>query len=428
MLVQQPNSFRTGPDERGHFGLYGGRFVAETLMPLILDLDKAYAQAKADPAFRGEMEFHLTHYVGRPSPLYFAERMTEYCRCIKTASGLSSTKTGSGLSKAKTGAKIYFKREDLNHTGAHKVNNVLGQIMLARRMGKPRIIAETGAGMHGVATATLCAKFGLQCIVYMGSVDVARQQPNVLRMQALGAEVRPVTSGSNTLKDAMNEALRDWVTNVADTFYCIGTVAGPHPYPMMVRDFQSVIGNETREQMMAAEGRLPDSLIACIGGGSNAMGLFHPFLDDMQIEIYGVEAAGHGLASGLHAASIAGGRPGVLHGNRTYLLMNDDGQINEAHSISAGLDYPGIGPEHAWLNDIKRVQYLSATDDEAVAAFGLCARLEGIIPALEPAHALARVLDIAPGKPADHLMVVNMSGRGDKDLTSVDEYLKRHAS
>jgi tryptophan synthase beta chain len=428
MLVQQPNSFRTGPDERGHFGLYGGRFVAETLMPLILDLDKAYAQAKADPAFRGEMEFHLTHYVGRPSPLYFAERMTEYCRCIKTASGLSSTKTGSGLSKAKTGAKIYFKREDLNHTGAHKVNNVLGQIMLARRMGKPRIIAETGAGMHGVATATLCAKFGLQCIVYMGSVDVARQQPNVLRMQALGAEVRPVTSGSNTLKDAMNEALRDWVTNVADTFYCIGTVAGPHPYPMMVRDFQSVIGNETREQMMAAEGRLPDSLIACIGGGSNAMGLFHPFLDDMQIEIYGVEAAGHGLASGLHAASIAGGRPGVLHGNRTYLLMNDDGQINEAHSISAGLDYPGIGPEHAWLNDIKRVQYLSATDDEAVAAFGLCARLEGIIPALEPAHALARVLDIAPEKPADHLMVVNMSGRGDKDLTSVDEYLKRHAS
>jgi tryptophan synthase beta chain len=444
MSVQQPNSFRTGPDERGHFGLYGGRFVAETLMPLILDLDKAYAQAKADPAFRGEMEFHLTHYVGRPSPLYFAERMTEYCRNMKTASGLSSMKTASGLSSMKTasglsstktasglsstGAKIYFKREDLNHTGAHKVNNVLGQIMLARRMGKPRIIAETGAGMHGVATATLCAKFGLQCIVYMGSVDVARQQPNVQRMQALGAEVRPVTSGSNTLKDAMNEALRDWVTNVADTFYCIGTVAGPHPYPMMVRDFQSVIGAETREQMMAAEGRLPDSLIACIGGGSNAMGLFHPFLDDTQIEIYGVEAAGHGLASGLHAASIAGGRPGVLHGNRTYLLMNDDGQINEAHSISAGLDYPGIGPEHAWLNDIKRVQYLSATDDEAVAAFGLCSRLEGIIPALEPAHALARVLDIAPKKPADHLMVVNLSGRGDKDLTSVDEYLKRHKS
>jgi tryptophan synthase beta chain len=423
MSVQQPNSFRTGPDERGHFGIYGGRFVAETLMPLILDLDKAYAQAKADPAFRGEMEFHLTHYVGRPSPLYLAERMTEHCRSTKTASGLSSTKTAGLL-----GAKIYFKREDLNHTGAHKVNNVLGQIMLARRMGKPRIIAETGAGMHGVATATLCAKFGLQCIVYMGAVDVERQQANVLRMKALGAQVRPVISGSNTLKDAMNEALRDWVTNVSDTFYCIGTVAGPHPYPMMVRDFQSIIGNETRAQMMAAEGRLPDSLIACIGGGSNAMGLFHPFLDDQQIEIYGVEAAGHGLESGLHAASIAGGRPGVLHGNRTYLLMNRDGQINEAHSISAGLDYPGIGPEHAWLNDIKRVQYLSATDDEAVEAFGLCSRLEGIIPALEPAHALARVLDIAPKKPADHLMVVNLSGRGDKDLASVDEYLKRHTS
>jgi tryptophan synthase beta chain len=413
MSVQQPNSFRTGPDERGHYGIYGGRFVAETLMPLILDLEAAYAQAKADPAFRREMDFHLTHYVGRPSPLYFAERMTAHCRETAAAEG---------------GAKIYFKREDLNHTGAHKVNNVLGQIMLARRMGKPRIIAETGAGMHGVATATLCAKFGLQCIVYMGAVDVARQQPNVLRMKALGAEVRPVTSGSNTLKDAMNEALRDWVTNVSDTFYCIGTVAGPHPYPMMVRDFQSIIGNETREQMLAAEGRLPGSLIACIGGGSNAMGLFHPFLDDTAIEIYGVEAAGHGLESGQHAASIAGGRPGVLHGNRTYLLMDQDGQINEAHSISAGLDYPGIGPEHAWLNDIKRVKYLSATDDEAVAAFGLCARLEGIIPALEPAHALARVLDIAPAKPRDHLMVVNMSGRGDKDLTSVDEYHKRHRS
>jgi tryptophan synthase beta chain len=411
MSVQQPNSFRTGPDERGHFGIYGGRFVAETLMPLILELERAYAQAKADPAFGRELEFHLAHYVGRPSPLYFAERMTEYCR-----------RNGGPL-----GAKIYFKREDLNHTGAHKVNNVLGQIMLARRMGKPRIIAETGAGMHGVATATLCAKFGLQCIVYMGAVDVERQQANVQRMQALGAQVRPVTSGSNTLKDAMNEALRDWVTNVSDTFYCIGTVAGPHPYPMMVRDFQSVIGNETRAQMMAAEGRLPDSLIACIGGGSNAMGLFHPFLDDAQIEIYGVEAAGHGL-TGLHAASIAGGRPGVLHGNRTYLLMDRDGQINEAHSISAGLDYPGIGPEHAWLNDIKRVKYLSATDDEAVAAFGLCARLEGIIPALEPAHALARVLDIAPRKPSDHLIVVNLSGRGDKDLSSVEEYLKRHTS
>src|SRR6202790_4613502 len=408
MSVQQPNSFRTGPDERGHFGIYGGRFVAETLMPLILELEKAYAQAKADPAFRSEMEFHLTHYVGRPSALYFAERLTEYCRNHKAAT---------------LGAKIYFKREDLNHTGAHKVNNVLGQILLAQRMGKRRVIAETGAGMHGVATATLCAKFGLQCIVYMGAVDVERQQANVLRMQALGAQVRPVTSGSNTLKDAMNEALRDWVTNVSDTFYCIGTVAGPHPYPMMVRDFQSVIGNETREQMMAAEGRLPDSLIACIGGGSNAMGLFHPFLDDAQVEIYGVEAAGHGL-TGLHAASIAGGRPGVLHGNRTYLLMNQDGQINEAHSISAGLDYPGIGPEHAWLNDVERIKYLSATDDEALDAFQLLSKLEGIIPALEPAHAIAKVLELAPKKPKDHLMVVNLSGRGDKDIPQVADILR----
>jgi tryptophan synthase beta chain len=403
MTLQQPNSFRTGPDERGHFGLYGGRFVAETLMPLILELERAYAAAKNDPRFRIEMDGYLKDYVGRPSPLYFAERLSEHLR----------------------GAKVYFKREDLNHTGAHKVNNVLGQILLARRMGKPRVIAETGAGMHGVATATMCAKFGLECIVYMGVVDVERQKPNVLRMRALGAEVRPVESGSKTLKDAMNEALRDWVTNVADTFYCIGTVAGPHPYPMMVRDFQSVIGDETREQMLAAEGRLPDSLVACIGGGSNAMGLFHPFLDDAQIEIYGVEAAGHGLSSGLHAASIAGGRPGVLHGNRTYLLMDDDGQINEAHSISAGLDYPGIGPEHAWLNDIKRVKYLSATDEEALAAFQLCSRLEGIIPALEPAHALARVMDLAPQKSGDHLMVVNLSGRGDKDLASVAEYLDR---
>jgi tryptophan synthase beta chain len=403
MTLQQPNSFRTGPDERGHFGLYGGRFVAETLMPLILELERAYAAAKNDPHFRKEMDGYLKDYVGRPSPLYFAERLSEHLR----------------------GAKVYFKREDLNHTGAHKVNNVLGQILLARRMGKPRVIAETGAGMHGVATATMCAKFGLECVVYMGVVDVERQKPNVLRMRALGAEVRPVESGSKTLKDAMNEALRDWVTNVADTFYCIGTVAGPHPYPMMVRDFQSVIGDETREQMLAAEGRLPDSLVACIGGGSNAMGLFHPFLDDAQIEIYGVEAAGHGLSSGLHAASIAGGRPGVLHGNRTYLLMDEDGQINEAHSISAGLDYPGIGPEHAWLNDIKRVKYLSATDEEALAAFQLCSRLEGIIPALEPAHALARVMDLAPQKPGDHLMVVNLSGRGDKDLASVAEYLDR---
>ncbi len=401
----QLNTFRGGPDERGHFGLYGGRFVAETLMPLILDLERAYNEAKADPRFQAEMDAHLATYVGRPSPLYFAERLTRHCG----------------------GAKIYFKREELNHTGAHKVNNVLGQIMLAMRMGKTRIIAETGAGMHGVATATLCAKFGLPCIIYMGSVDVARQKPNVLRMKMLGAEVRAVESGSKTLKDAMNEALRDWVANVHDTFYCIGTVAGPHPYPAMVRDFQSIIGRETREQMLAAENRPPDSLIACIGGGSNAMGLFYPFLDQPDIEIYGVEAAGHGLDSGKHAASIAGGRPGVLHGNRTYLLMDEDGQIEEAHSISAGLDYPGIGPEHAWLNDVGRVKFLSATDDEAVAAFQLCSKLEGIIPALEPAHALARVLDLAPAKPKSHLMVVNLSGRGDKDLDSVASYLSAKA-
>ena len=402
MTVQQLNSFRTGPDERGHFGIYGGRFVAETLMPLILELEKAYNEAKADPNFQKEMDHTLAHYVGRPSPLYFAERLTQ--------------KFG--------GAKIYFKREDLNHTGAHKVNNVTGQIMLAQRMGKKRIIAETGAGMHGVATATLCAKFGLPCIVYMGAVDVERQQPNVLRMKMLGAEVRAVESGSKTLKDAMNEALRDWVTNVTDTFYCICTVAVPHPYPALVRDFQCIFGKETRDQLQAAEGRLPDSLVACIGGGSNAMGLFHPFLDDRSVEIYGVEAAGHGIPSGQHAASVAGGRPGVLHGNRTYLLMDADGQIIEAHSISAGLDYPGIGPEHAWLNDMGRVKFLSATDNEAVAAFQLCSQLEGIIPALEPAHALARVFELAPQKPKDHLMVVNMSGRGDKDLASVEAFLE----
>ena len=396
-----PNSFRSGPDERGHFGIFGGRFVAETLMPLILDLEKAYAEAKVDPAFHAEMNGYLKHYVGRPSPLYFAERLTEHLG----------------------GAKIYFKREELNHTGSHKVNNVLGQIMVARRMGKKRIIAETGAGQHGVATATLCARFGLDCVVYMGAVDVERQQPNVIRMEMLGARVVPVQSGTRTLKDAMNEALRDWVTNVHDTFYCIGTVAGPHPYPMMVRDFQSIIGTETRAQMLEEEGRLPDSLVACIGGGSNAMGLFHPFLDDAGIEIFGVEAAGHGLDTGMHAASIAGGRPGVLHGNRTYLLMNGDGQINEAHSISAGLDYPGIGPEHAWLADAGRVTFLSATDDEALNAFQLLSKLEGIIPALEPAHAIARVLDLAPQKPKDHLMVVNLSGRGDKDLDSVARHL-----
>ncbi|WP_342359500.1 tryptophan synthase subunit beta [Terrarubrum flagellatum] len=396
----RPNSLRQGPDATGHFGNFGGRFVAETLMPLILDLEKAYAEAKVDPAFQAEMASLMTHYIGRPSPLYFAERMTE--------------KLG--------GAKIYFKREELNHTGAHKVNNVLGQILLARRMGKPRIIAETGAGQHGVATATLCARFGLKCIVYMGAVDVERQKPNVFRMKLLGAEVVPVQSGTKTLKDAMNEALRDWVTNVADTFYCIGTVAGPHPYPMMVRDFQSVIGSETREQMMAAEGRLPDSLVAAVGGGSNAMGLFHPFLDDEQVEIYGVEAAGHGLTQ-LHAASIAGGRPGVLHGNRTYLLMNEDGQIQDAHSISAGLDYPGIGPEHSWLHDIKRAQYVSITDNEALEAFKFCCELEGIVPALESAHAVAQVMKLAPKKPKDHLMVINLSGRGDKDIFTVAEHL-----
>ncbi len=402
-IIDKPNSFRTGPDERGHFGMFGGRFVAETLMPLILELEKAYADAKVDPAFKADMESFLTHYVGRPSPLYFAERLTEHLG----------------------GAKIYFKRDELNHTGAHKVNNVLGQILLARRMGKERIIAETGAGQHGVATATLCARFGLQCIVYMGAVDVERQKPNVFRMKMLGAEVVPVQSGSKTLKDAMNEALRDWVTNVETTFYCIGTVAGPHPYPAMVRDFQSVIGRETREQMMAAEGRLPDSLIAAIGGGSNAIGLFHPFLDEPSIEIFGVEAAGHGLSSGLHAASLTGGRPGVLHGNRTYLLMNDDGQIQDAHSISAGLDYPGIGPEHSWLHDVGRVTYLSATDEEALEAFQLCCKLEGIIPALEPAHALAKVMEIAPKKPKDHLMVMNLCGRGDKDIFTVAEHLKQ---
>jgi len=397
---EKRNSFRSGPDENGKFGIYGGRFVAETLMPNILALERAYNDAKADPAYAAEMAGHLTHYVGRPSPLYFAERLTEHLG----------------------GAKIYLKREELNHTGSHKVNNVLGQILLARRMGKKRIIAETGAGQHGVATATLCARFGLECIVYMGAVDVARQAPNVFRMKMLGATVVPVQSGAKTLKDAMNEALRDWVTNVESTFYCIGTVAGPHPYPSMVRDFQSIIGDETREQMQAAEGRLPDSLLACVGGGSNAIGLFHPFLDDPSVEIYGVEAAGHGLDK-LHAASISGGRPGVLHGNRTYLLMDEDGQIQEGHSISAGLDYPGIGPEHSWLNDVGRVKYLSATDDEALEAFQLLSKIEGIIPALESAHALAKVAELAPNKPKDHLMVVNLSGRGDKDVPQVAEML-----
>ena len=409
---QNPNTFRAGPDERGMFGIFGGRFVAETLMPNILALEREYEAAKADPAFKAEMDGYLTHYVGRPSPLYYAERLTEHVRALAAGAGQDG------------GAKIYLKREELNHTGSHKVNNVTGQIMLARRMGKRRIIAETGAGQHGVATATLCARFGLDCVVYMGAVDVERQMQNVFRMKMLGAEVVPVQSGTRTLKDAMNEALRDWVTNVDTTFYCIGTVAGPHPYPAMVRDFQAIIGQETRDQMMEAEGRLPDSLVACIGGGSNAMGLFHPFLDDREVAIYGVEAAGHGIAGGLHAASLTGGRPGVLHGNRTYLLMDGDGQIADAHSISAGLDYPGIGPEHSWLHEMGRVTYLSATDTEALEAFQLLSRLEGIIPALEPAHAIAKVLELAPALPRDHLMVVNLSGRGDKDVPQVAEMLK----
>lgn len=392
------NSLRQGPDDGGLFGIFGGRFVAETLMPLILDLEKSYNEAKEDPAFHAQIKEMGKHYVGRPSPLYFAERLTEELG----------------------GAKIYFKRDELNHTGAHKINNVLGQILLAKRMGKKRIIAETGAGQHGVATATMCARFGLPCIVYMGATDVERQSPNVFRMKLLGAEVVPVTSGRGTLKDAMNEALRDWVTNVEDTFYIIGTAAGPHPYPAMVRDFQSVIGDETKSQMMEREGRLPDSLIACIGGGSNAIGLFHPFLDDKDVRIIGVEAGGHGVDTvDQHAASLTGGRPGVLHGNRTYLLQDDDGQIIEGHSISAGLDYPGIGPEHSWLHDIGRVEYVSVTDTEALDAFQLLCRLEGIIPALEPSHALAHVAKIAGDLPKDHLMVMNMCGRGDKDVFTV---------
>jgi tryptophan synthase beta chain len=395
--MAQVNTYRGGPDERGHFGLYGGRYIPETLMPLVLEVERAYEAAKADPGFQRELDSYLRDYVGRPNPLYFAERLTQHLG----------------------GAKIYFKREELNHTGAHKINNVMGQALLARRMGKTRIIAETGAGQHGVATATVCALFDLPCVVYMGAVDIERQAPNVFRMKLLGAEVVPVTSGSHTLKDAMNAALRDWVSHVDDTFYIIGTVAGPHPYPAMVRDFQAVIGRETREQMLAAEGRLPDSLVACVGGGSNAMGLFHPFLDEPSVRMIGVEAAGLGLKTGKHAASLAGGQPGVLHGNRTYLLQTDDGQIVEAHSISAGLDYPGIGPEHAWLHDSGRVEYVPITDDEALQAFQLCARLEGIIPALESAHAIAEVIKIAPTLPRDHLMVLGLSGRGDKDIFTV---------
>ncbi len=393
--------FVAGPDASGHFGAFGGRYVAETLMPLILDLERAYRAAQADPAFKAEFDDLLTHYVGRPSPLYFAERLTAHCG----------------------GAQIYFKRDELNHTGAHKINNCIGQILLARRMGKTRIIAETGAGQHGVATATVAARFGLPCIIYMGARDIERQAPNVFRMKLLGAEVRAVTSGSKTLKDAMNEALRDWVTNVHDTFYIIGTAAGPHPYPELVRDFQSVIGHEAKAQLFERTGRLPDALVASIGGGSNAIGLFHPFLGDAGVKMYGVEAAGHGIASGAHAASLAGGVPGVLHGNKTYLLQNADGQISEAHSISAGLDYPGIGPEHAYLHSINRVNYVSATDAQALAAFQLCCKIEGIIPALEPAHAIAFVETLAPTMAKDTNIILNMCGRGDKDIFTVADAL-----
>ncbi|WP_419903278.1 tryptophan synthase subunit beta [Kiloniella sp.] len=399
--MKTPNSYMNGPDERGHFGIFGGRFVAETLMPLILEVEKAYNAAKADPSFQKDYDYYAKHYVGRPSPLYFAERLTEKCG----------------------GAKIYFKRDELNHTGSHKANNVLGQILLAKRMGKKRIIAETGAGQHGVATATFCALFDLPCVVYMGATDIARQAPNVFRMKLLGAEVISVESGTGTLKDAMNDALRDWVANVEETFYIIGTAAGPHPYPVMVRDFQSIIGREAKEQMLEAEGRLPDQLVACIGGGSNAIGLFHPFLDDKDVAITGVEAAGHGVSTDKHAASLTGGKPGVLHGNRTFLLQDDDGQILDAHSISAGLDYPGIGPEHSWLHDIGRVNYASATDTEALEAFQLLSKIEGIIPALEPAHALAHVLKVAPKMDKDKILLMNLCGRGDKDIFTVADAL-----
>ena len=391
------NTFRNQPDEAGRFGIHGGRFVAETLMPLILNVEKAYKEASADKSFQREMYYYQKHYIGRPSPLYFAERMTAHFG----------------------GAKLYLKRDELNHTGAHKINNVLGQALLAKRMGKTKIIAETGAGQHGVATATACALFNMECEVFMGAEDVERQKPNVDRMRLLGAKIHPVTSGTGTLKDAMNEALRYWVTNAETHFYIIGTAAGPHPYPQMVRDFQSVIGTEAREQILEAEGRLPNALVACIGGGSNAIGLFYPFLDDTDVAIYGVEAAGKGLGSGLHAASLTGGTPGILHGNRTYLLQNDDGQITDAHSISAGLDYPGIGPEHSWLHDIGRVNYVSATDEEALVAFQLCARLEGIIPALEPSHALAYLSTVIGDMDSDDIVILNMCGRGDKDLGAV---------
>ncbi|MCW9035469.1 MAG: tryptophan synthase subunit beta [Rhodospirillales bacterium] len=395
--MSKPNTFRAGPDQDGHFGIYGGRYVAETLMPLMLDLERAYDEAQNDPAFAEAMKGYFKSYVGRPSPLYFAERMTKHFG----------------------GAKIYFKREDLNHTGAHKINNCIGQILLAKRMGKTRIIAETGAGQHGVATATVCALFDLPCVIFMGAKDIERQAPNVFRMKMLGAEVRPVTAGAGTLKDAMNEAMRDWVATVDTTYYLIGTAAGPHPYPAMVRDFQCIIGDETKVQIMEEEGRLPDSIVACVGGGSNAIGTFHPFLDDTSVQIVGVEAAGLGVDTDKHAASLTGGAPGVLHGNRTYLLQDDDGQITEAHSISAGLDYPGIGPEHSWLKDVGRVEFVPVTDDEAVAAFQLCTKLEGIIPALESSHAIAHVGKMAKDLPKDHIIVMCMSGRGDKDIPTI---------
>ena len=402
--MTQLNTFRAGPDDNGHFGIFGGRYVAETLMPLILEVEKTYDNIKEDPIFQKDFDNYLNDFVGRPSPLFYARRLTKHLG----------------------GAKIYFKREDLNHTGAHKVNNCIGQILVAQRMGKKRIIAETGAGMHGVATATVCALFDFSCTIYMGTKDIERQASNVSRMKLLGAEIVPVTSGSSTLKDAMNDALRDWVANVDDTYYLIGTVAGPHPYPTMVRDFQSVIGKETRSQIFDKEGRLPDSLVACIGGGSNAIGLFHPFLDDEAVRVIGVEAAGEGIETGKHAASLSAGMPGVLHGNRTYLLQDQDGQINEAHSISAGLDYPGVGPEHAWLHDIGRVEYVSVTDKEAVSAFQLTTKTEGIIPALESAHAVAHAVKIAGELPKDHIMIINMSGRGDKDIDAVAQHLREN--
>jgi tryptophan synthase beta chain len=408
MTETNPNSYRNQPDERGHFGDFGGRYVAETLMPLVLDLEREYRKALADPEFQREFDDLLEHYVGRPSPLYFAERLTEALR--------AGSPEGHG-------AQVWFKRDELNHTGAHKINNCIGQILLAIRMGKTRIIAETGAGQHGVATATVCARFGLPCVIYMGAEDVRRQSPNVFRMKLLGAEIVPVTSGRGTLKDAMNEGLRDWVANVHDTFYIIGTAAGPHPYPEMVRDFQSIIGKEARAQMLERIGRLPDLAVACIGGGSNALGLFHPFLDDAEVKLLGVEAAGHGLDGNEHAASLLGGFPGVLHGNKTYLLQDEDGQITEGHSISAGLDYPGIGPEHAWLKDSGRVEYTAVTDDEALEAFQLLCRTEGIIPALEPSHAISAVAKRAKEMPRDSIILANLCGRGDKDIFTVAEKL-----